>query len=129
LVRDRPPRQPNGPARGRSPPDVRRASATGPLPPHGRRPADTQVDTVEIPVAKKDLPVGMKIPKDEIDQYVEMKKMSRESAPPIFVETKEALADKRVKRTRRAGDTFNPEDLADTAPIQPPPGFNPSRRR
>lgn len=81
-------------------------------------------DSIEVPVAARDLPVGMKIGKDELKQVVAYKKFSKESLPAVYAATEEELAEKRLIRTVRAGEPFNPQDLTTNAPISPPPGFN-----
>jgi Flp pilus assembly protein CpaB len=82
------------------------------------------VDQVEIPVAAKDLPVGTKLSKEEIDQLVVFKKFTKDALPPAYASTKEEMADKRLVRTIRQGEAFNPADLTINAPISPPPGYN-----
>ncbi len=84
----------------------------------------SQVDQVEIPVAAKDLPVGTKLNKDEIDALVVFKKFNKDALPASYASTKEEMADKRLVRTIRQGEPFNPSDLTTNTPISPPPGYN-----
>jgi Flp pilus assembly protein CpaB len=88
----------------------------------GAKPA--HVEQVEIPVAAKELPVGTKLSKDQIDALVTYRKISKDSLPASYAGTKEEMVDKRLVRTIRAGDPFNPQDLTTNAPITPPAGFN-----
>jgi pilus assembly protein CpaB len=81
-------------------------------------------DSIEVPVAAKDLPVGTKMNKDDLKTFVTYKKISKDALPTEFASSEEQLADKRLVRTIRAGETFNPQDLTTNAPINPPPGFN-----
>jgi len=81
-------------------------------------------DSLEVPVAAKDLPVGTKLNKDELKTFVTYKKINKDALPTDFASSEEQLADKRLIRTIRAGETFNPQDLTNNAPINPPPGFN-----
>jgi Flp pilus assembly protein CpaB len=88
----------------------------------GAKPA--QVEQVEIPVAAKELPVGTKLAKEQIDALVTFKKVSKDSLPASYAGTKEEMMDKRLVRTIRAGEPFNPQDLTTNAPITPPAGYN-----
>ena len=81
-------------------------------------------ESIEVPVAAKDLPVGTKLNKDDLKTLVTYKKVSKEILPNEFAQTEEQLADKRLTRMVRAGETFNPQDLTTNSPINPPPGFN-----
>ena len=49
--------------------------------------------------------------------------MSAASAPQVFVGNIDDLADKRVVRTIRKGDSFNPKDVSKSAAIAPPDGY------
>lgn len=89
----------------------------------GAKPA-VQAETVDVPVAARDLPVGTKLNKDDINNLVTYKKFPKDSAPMNAVDMHESLMDKRLVRTIRAGEAFNVADLTDTSPISPPPGFN-----
>jgi Flp pilus assembly protein CpaB len=88
----------------------------------GAKPA--QVEQVQVPVAAKDLSVGTKLSKDELKKLVTYKKFNRDALPASFTATEEELADKRIVRTIRAGEPFNPKDLTNNTAINPPPGMN-----
>ena len=81
-------------------------------------------ERVPVLVAAKDLPVGTRLKKEDLDQFVEVKEFTKDTVPAIFVATKEDLADKRTTRTIRKGDTFNPQDVTKFASLSPPKGFN-----
>ena len=79
-------------------------------------------EMVEIPVAAIDLPVGTMLKKETMAQQVTFKKFSRDSLPPEFTGNPDELSEKRLVRTIRAGEAFNPKDLTTTMAISPPPG-------
>ena len=81
-------------------------------------------ETIPVLVAVKDLPVGTRLKKEDLDTYVEVKEYPKETAPAQFVSLKEELADKRTTRTMRKGDSFNPADVTKFASLSPPLGFN-----
>jgi Flp pilus assembly protein CpaB len=81
-------------------------------------------ETVEIPVAAKDLPVGTMLKKADLKGLVTYKKVPKDNLPAAFAATEDELTDKRLMRMQRAGEAFNPADLTSNAPINPPPGFN-----
>ncbi len=83
-----------------------------------------KTEQVEILVAAKELPIGTKLSKEQIDTLVTYKKFSKDSVPASYVGTKEEMADKRLVRTIRAGESFDPKDLTLNAPVNPPAGFN-----
>jgi pilus assembly protein CpaB len=84
----------------------------------------SQVEQVEIPVAAKELPIGTKLHKDDLDKLITFKKFNKDALPASYTATKEEMADKRLIRTIRAGEAFNPADLTTNAAISPPPGYN-----
>ena len=80
-------------------------------------------ETVPVLVAAKDLPVGTWLRKDTIADFVEVKDFPAASAPAAFVANLDDLTDKRVIRTMRKGDSFNPKDVSKSVAIAPPEGF------
>lgn len=82
------------------------------------------VETVEVPVASKELPMGTWLKKSDLKQFVVYKKYPKDSLPAAFAANEEELADKRVSRLVRPGEPFNPADLTTTVSIQPPAGTN-----
>jgi Flp pilus assembly protein CpaB len=83
-----------------------------------------RTEYVEIPVAAKELPIGTKLSKEQLDTLVTYKKFSKDSVPASYIGTREEMADKRLTQTIRAGAPFDPKDLTTNAPITPPAGFN-----
>ena len=82
------------------------------------------VETVEVPVASKELPMGTWLKKQDIDQYIVLKPFPKSNLPAVFAANKDDLADKRTARLIRTGEPFNPADLTTNVSIQPPAGFN-----
>ena len=80
-------------------------------------------ETVAVLVAAKDLPVGTWLKKETINDLVVVKEFPAGTAPQVFVGNLEDLTDKRVVRTIRKGDSFNPKDVSKSAAIAPPDGF------
>ena len=80
-------------------------------------------ETVAVLVAAKELPVGTWLKKDTINDFVVVKDFPVASAPQVFIANVEDLADKRVVRTIRKGDSFNPKDVSKSAAIAPPDGY------
>lgn len=78
---------------------------------------------VDVPVAVKDLSVGTKLNKDEIQKYIEYKRYPKDALPEKYAATPEDLGDKRLTRAVRKGEPFNPADLTTNVIITPPPGF------
>lgn len=82
------------------------------------------VETVKVPQAVKDLPIGTKLKGEEINEYVKFVEVPKESAPQLFVEEIEQLKNKRVTRTMRANDVFNPQDVTSNNALNPPEGYS-----
>jgi pilus assembly protein CpaB len=82
------------------------------------------VETVELLVAAKDLPVGTMLTKDDLPKLVKRKPVSRDAVPAKVVETVEELADKRLSRAVRADESFNPADLTKGGAVSIPPGMS-----
>lgn len=86
--------------------------------------ANTAVDQVDVPVAAKDLPVGTRLTKDEMKTFIVYKKVSKDSLPAAYTATEAELLDKRLVRTIRQGESFNPADLTTAAVISAPAGYD-----
>lgn len=82
------------------------------------------VETVEVPVAAKELTMGTWLKKADIKTYVVYKKFPKDNLPAAFSSTEDELADKRLSRMVRAGEPFNPADLTTNVSLQPPAGMN-----
>lgn len=89
----------------------------------GARPAKVE-ETVAVLVASKDIPVGTRLKKEDLDTYLETKEFTKETVPAQYIGVKDDLADKRTVRTMRKGDAFNPADVTKFASLSPPEGFD-----
>ena len=87
----------------------------------GAKTKEQGVETVQVPVAAADLSVGTKLKGEELDKFIVMKAMPKDSVPANYVEQMEVLKDKRLTRTIRAGEPFNPQDLTLNGFLNPPP--------
>lgn len=83
-----------------------------------------QVDTQDVIVAAKDLPVGMMMTKDEIPKLLKRKKVSKDAIPPGIVETEEEFVEKRLSRAVRAEETINKADLTKGGVVTIPHGMH-----
>jgi Flp pilus assembly protein CpaB len=84
----------------------------------------SQVETQDVIVATKDLPVGMMITKDELPKVIKHKKVPKDGLPPGIVETEDELLDKRLSRAIRAEETINKADLTKGGFVTIPPGMH-----
>lgn len=83
-----------------------------------------KVDEVAIPVASKEIPIGTRIPAEEVAKWVKMKNFPKDSAPLAFVPTLEEMGGKYVmNRTYRIDEPFNPLDVSSTGMMAPPEGY------
>jgi Flp pilus assembly protein CpaB len=82
------------------------------------------VEQIEVIVAAKDLPVGTLLGKDDLKNIVKTKKVPKDGLPPAFVTEINDLADKRLSRSVRAEETFNPQDLSKGGVITLPQGMH-----
>lgn len=81
-------------------------------------------ETIPVLVASKDLPIGTRLKKEEIDSFLETKEFTKATVPAQYIATKDELADKAVTRTIRKGDAFNPQDVTKSVSLSPPPGYD-----
>jgi Flp pilus assembly protein CpaB len=84
--------------------------------------AKPKVETVEVLVAAKDLPVGTTLTQAELDKFVETKPMAKDLLPPQFATTKEELVGKRLSRPILKGETFSSGSLVKGPVITLPQG-------
>jgi len=82
------------------------------------------VETAEVLVASKDLPVGTYLGKDEMPKAVKRKRIPKDAVPQVLVLNEDELLDKRLTRAVRADETFNPGDLAKGGIVTLPPGMD-----
>jgi pilus assembly protein CpaB len=85
-----------------------------------------EMETVEVLVAAKDVPVGTMITLDDLKGHtmVKVKKVPKAELPPAFVADRLDLVDKRLTRPIRAEGFFNPEDLSKGGYITLPEGYD-----
>jgi len=83
-----------------------------------------EVETVQVPVAAIEIGVGTKIKAEEIDKYVVMKSIAKDAVPQAYVEQADFLKDKRLTRTVRQGEPFNPNDVTLNGFLNPPEGHS-----
>lgn len=83
-----------------------------------------QVETVEVIVAAKDLPVGTALTKDDLKTLIKRKKVPKDAVPPMVVETEDELLDKRLSRSIRNEETINKADLSKGGVVTIPPGMH-----
>ena len=74
--------------------------------------AETKIETVEVIVAAKDLPVNTCMTKDEIPRLVKRKQVAKEALPAKFIVDEAELLDKRLTRGVASESTFDPDKLS-----------------
>jgi len=84
------------------------------------------VETQEVLVAAKDLPIGLMISKDDLkdDKLFKRKKFPKADISDKIVTTEEELAERRLTRAVRAAETINKDDLTKGGIITIPTGMN-----
>ena len=83
-----------------------------------------EADTVQVPVAIADLPVGTRLKAEDLEKYVVMKALPKDAVPPNSVEQTDFLKDKRLTRTVRQGQSFGQNDVTTNVFLNPPPGHS-----
>lgn len=86
--------------------------------------AKPKVETVDVIVAAKDLPVGTLITKDDLPRFIKYRALPKDALPPMFVQSEEELVGKRLSRAVRSDETFNPQDLKTGANVTLPKGMD-----
>jgi Flp pilus assembly protein CpaB len=84
--------------------------------------AKPKVETVEVLVAKKNLPVGTVFTKTEIPNLIERKKVPKDALPPQFVVSEEDLFEKRLSRSTQKEEVINPGFLTKGGVVTLPDG-------
>jgi pilus assembly protein CpaB len=87
-------------------------------------PVPAPVETVELPVAARDIPVGTIFAAGDLDRMVTTKAVPKDALPPGFVAAAKELADKRAARTVRAGEPFSAADLTRGGVVTIPAGYS-----
>jgi Flp pilus assembly protein CpaB len=86
--------------------------------------AKPKVETIEVYVALKDLPVGTTFIKADLPKLVTKKKVNKDALPPAFVINEEEFYDKRLTRSVMKDETFNPGTLTKGGVITLPEGMD-----
>jgi pilus assembly protein CpaB len=84
----------------------------------------TAVEQVDVIVAAKDLPVGTLLTREDLKTKIKQKRVPKDGLPPAYVIDPNELVDKRLSRSVRAEETFNPADLTKGGVITLPPGMD-----
>ena len=83
-----------------------------------------KVDEVAVTVAAKEIPIGTRIPPEEVAKWVKLKNFPRDGAPQAFVGSVEEMGGKYVmNRTYRPDEPLNSLDVSGTGMMSPPEGF------
>ncbi len=83
-----------------------------------------KVDEVAVAVAAKEIPIGTRIPPEEVAKWVKLKNFPRDGAPQAFVASVEEMGGKYVmNRTYRVDEPLNPMDVSGTGMMSPPEGY------
>ena len=90
----------------------------------GAKGKSQETEMVQVPVANADLPVGTKLKASELEKLVIMKSIAKDAVPQVYVEQTDFLKDKRLTRTIRAGEPFNPNDVTVNGFLNPPEGHS-----
>jgi Flp pilus assembly protein CpaB len=87
--------------------------------------AKSTVETVDVMVAAKDLPVGTLLTKEDVanDKVIKWKKIPKDAIPPGIVESTDELVDKRLSRAIRAEETINRADVTKGGVVTIPAGM------
>jgi Flp pilus assembly protein CpaB len=71
--------------------------------------AKPRIETIEVFVAAKDLPVGTMLNQADLAKLVNKKPVPKDSLPPDFVTNEVDLIDKRLTRSMAKDEVFNPK--------------------
>lgn len=82
------------------------------------------IEYVDIPVASSELPISTRFTKENYTKAYKLKPFPKDNLPPEYLTNPEELIGKRLTRSLRVDDVFNPKDLTSNMPIAPPPGYN-----
>lgn len=84
--------------------------------------AKPKVETVQVYVAAKDLPVGTMFTQADISKYVTVKELPKSALPPQFVTNLDDMIGKRLSREVLKDEPFQPGFLAKGAVVTLPEG-------
>jgi pilus assembly protein CpaB len=86
--------------------------------------APPAIEMVDIAVASSELPIGSRFTKDNYTKAFKLKSFPKDNLPAEYLVSPEELIGKRLTRSLRLDDVYNPKDLSSNNPIAPPPGYN-----
>ena len=82
-----------------------------------------QQDTVEVIVAKKDIPIGTLLDEKDFNDLLTRTAFPRVALPPDVIVDAEMIKGKRAARTMRMGNYFSPLDVSTKAGVTLPKGM------
>jgi Flp pilus assembly protein CpaB len=87
--------------------------------------AKSTVESVDVLVAAKDLPVGSLLTKEDVtnEKVVKWKKIPKDAIPPGIVESTDELVEKRLSRAIRAEEPINRADVTKGGVVTIPSGM------
>jgi pilus assembly protein CpaB len=81
-------------------------------------------DTVDVIVAKKELPVGTLLDEKELESMLGTQKFPKANLPPDIINNADDLKGKKLNRTLKAGNFFSMGDVGADSGIKLPEGFS-----
>ncbi len=81
-------------------------------------------ETIDVIVAKKELPVGTTLEAAELDNMLMTQKIDKKSLPPDIINSADELKGKKLNRTLKAGNMFSQGDVGVDAGIKMPEGMS-----
>lgn len=89
---------------------------------HKKQEAVNADAVVFVPVAAKHIPIGMKVTKEQVNEFYVRRPFPSAAVPPSTVLTLDELADKRTMRTIRQGEMVMASDVNGKDHLDPPDG-------
>lgn len=80
-------------------------------------------ETVDVLVAKKELPVGTLLDEKDLEEMIVVSKLPKASLPPDLITNKDDLKGKKLNRTLKPGNYFAPGDVGPDSGIKIPEGM------
>jgi Flp pilus assembly protein CpaB len=79
-------------------------------------------ETIEVLVARKEIPVGVRIDETNFAEYVEAARFLKSSVPPDIVNQVDEIKGKKLNRTLKQGNYFAADDLSAVVDVRLPEG-------
>jgi len=86
------------------------------------KPGGKQIETVKVPVAAMDIPIGTRFTKESLEKFFTSKDFPKDAVPPSSIQKVEDLDQKRILRQITKGNMVDTRDVNATGFIEPPPG-------